>query len=180
MALSPKSITTFKENFRKGGARANQFKVALRFPGSVASGASSAKGEFLCFAATLPGAQIDVAPAQYRGRVVPLAGERQFQPWTISVFNDEDFEIRNSFELWMNTINNVKHNSGVVAPIEYTADLNVMQMNRNDEILKNYKIVDAWPTNMSDIQLDFSANNQVETFQVTFVYSYWELDKNAE
>lgn len=169
------SIQEFKANLLGGGARANQFKVELSFPALVSgTGDAARKAQFLCSASSLPGSTIDVAPVFYRGRAVPLAGERTFAPWGITVINDTDFAIRDAFEKWSQTINSVKNNTGATNPMLYTAQMSVHQLDRNGGVVKSYTFVDAWPSNVGEIQLDFGNNNTLETFTVEMQYAYWE------
>lgn len=168
------NISGFRASLKTGLIRPNTFQVDLTFPGYVADGAAaSALGQFHCKAASLPERTIQPVPVFYRGRSINVAGETEFQPWTISVYN-ENFEIRNAFENWMNGINNLGDNTGIVAPAEYTSDLYVTQLERDGSAVKSVKLVNAFPIQISPIQLDFEANNQVELFEVTFVYDYYE------
>ena len=36
-----------------------------------------------------------------------------------------------------------------------------------------YNMLGAWPSRVSQIDLDWEAQNQVEVFQVVFSYDYW-------
>lgn len=125
------------------------------------------------------GSQIGITNASYRGRDVPLAGERTFQPWTINAYNDTDFSIRDAFENWMGKINDVKENTGITNPMMYTSQLSVKQLDRNGATIKTYTVFDAWPTAVGDIQLDFGANTQIESFPITFVYTYWTTETSS-
>lgn len=171
------SLQEFKSNLLGGGARPNQFRVELTFPG-LAQNASEAgrRAQFLCTAASLPGSEIGVAEVYFRGRRLPLAGERRFAPWQVSILNDTDFIIRNSLESWANAINDLQFNTGVTTASAYSSDMLVHQLDRNGQTLKSYKFVGAWPAQIDPIQLDFSTNDQVETFSVTFEYAHFETD----
>ena len=93
------NISDFKAQLTGGGARANQFRVELSFPSFVTLGAiAGVQAQFLCNAAQLPSSTIEPITVLYRGRPVNFAGERTFQPWTISVYNDTNFNIRNALE----------------------------------------------------------------------------------
>ena len=70
-------------------------------------------------------------------------------------------------------INGNASNSGKTSPAQYQADLSVIQYDRNNLALKSYKFVDAFPIDISPIELEFSKNNQIESFQVTLAYQYW-------
>jgi hypothetical protein len=168
------NIDAFKANMIGGGARANQFFVSLTFPNYVSAGTlASVKGQFVCKGAQLPASTIDNTPVNYRGRQVNFAGERTFAPWTITVLNDNDFLLRNAFEAWMNGINNNSNNTGLISPNQYQVDMEVSQLDRNGGVIKTYKFVDAYPTEVGSIELNFDTNNQVEEFTVTLQYNYW-------
>ena len=52
--------------------------------------------------------------------------------------------------------------------------MRVIQLDRNDAPLKTYKFINAYPTDIGDIQLSFEIPNQIEEFSVQFVYDYFE------
>jgi hypothetical protein len=49
------------------------------------------------------------------GRPINLGGEREFQPWTVQVYN-ENFLIRDALVRWSNGFNNIADNSGETSP----------------------------------------------------------------
>lgn len=171
------NISDFKAQMIGGGARANQFRVELAFPSYVQAGALvGLNSQFLCKAAQLPASTVDNTQVFYRGRPVNFAGERTFQPWTITVYNDTTFTIRNAMERWSDGVLNHGQTNGRVNPRDYQVDLLVYQLDRNGATVKSYKFVDAYPTNVTAINLDYETNNQLETFEVEFTYNYWVSD----
>lgn len=169
------NISEFKAMMTGGGARPNQFRVELGFPAFVSTGAVvGLKTMFLCKAAQLPASTVENIAVQYRGRPVNFAGERTFAPWTITIYNDVDFAVRNALEVWSNGIQNLSSTNGITNPLDYQADLNVNQLDRNGAVVKAYKFRDAYPIEIGPIALDYEAGNQIETFDVTFQYNYWE------
>lgn len=167
-------ISDFKAQLVGGGARANQFRVDLTFPSYVAQGVvAGQQAQFLCKAASLPASTIENTGIQYRGRPINLAGERTFEPWTITVYNDTSFNIRNAMEQWAHGIQSLNTTEGRVNPRDYQVDLQVEQLDRNGATIKQYKFIDAWPINIGPIALDYDTVNQIETFEVTFQYNYW-------
>ena len=167
------SINTFKSKLTNGGARANQFEVLVTFPTLVPNSANAnAKVPYLCEAASLPASTIEVAEGWYRGRRVPFAGERNFQPWTLTFLN-ENFEVYNAFQSWSNSMNNVSTNQGVIDWSQYTTQLVVNQLDRNDNVIKTFTFQGAFPIDVSAIDLNFASNNQIEKFNVTFDYTNW-------
>lgn len=158
-----------------GGARSNQFKVSIVPPTLVANGANAGRAmEFLCKAASLPSSDIADITTMYRGRPVHFAGEREFQPWQISVYNDTDFMIRDMFESWSHLMVNYNATDGRPTPLEYQVDGTVFQLDRNGNILKSYKFHDMWPQSVGAIALSFDDNNQIEMFDITFQYNFFE------
>jgi len=127
----------------------------------------------MCKAASLPGSTVENIPMQYRGRQVNVAGERTFSPWTIAIYNDVDFGIRNAMEQWSNGVQNLSSTNGRTNPRDYQVDLAVHQLDRGGAIVKTYKFIDAYPIDIGAIALDFDTTNQVEQFDVTFQYNYW-------
>lgn len=168
------NIADFKAQMIGGGARPNQFFVQLTFPSYVGLGVvAGQQAQFLCRSAQLPASTIEPITTLYRGRPVQFAGERTFQPWTVAIYNDTTFNIRNALESWQNGIQNYDTTVGRTNPTEYQVDLQVFQLDRSGAIIKSYKFVDAMPVNIGPIQLDFDQQNQIEQFDVEFTYNFF-------
>jgi hypothetical protein len=168
------NVDQFKAAMIGGGARANQFFVSLTFPDYVSvGGLATGSAAFLVSAAALPGSVVAPTIVQYRGREVKFAGERTFAPWTITVMNDVSFGIRNALERWMAGMNGLTDNAGYTAPGTYQKQLNVTQLDRNNNPLKNYKIEGAFPIDLSDITLNYGDNDTIETYTCTFQYQHY-------
>ncbi len=168
-------ISKFKGLLGAGGARPNQFRVILNFPGYVTS-VPDREYSLLVTGAALPASTVNPTLVQYRGREVKLAGERIFDPWTITIINDTGMSLRKPFEEWMNGMNNLELNTGVLAPTDYQADLQVEHLDRNDDPLMIYTLYNAFPINMSEIALQYGQNDVIEEFTVTFNYSHYLTD----
>jgi hypothetical protein len=168
------NIADFKAQMIGGGARPNQFRVELTFPSFVTLGAvAGQRAQFLCKAAQLPASTIETIPVLFKGRPVNFAGERTFAPWTVSIYNDTTFGIRNALEQWQSGIQNYDTTLGKVNPTEYQVDLQVHQLDRSGSIIKTYKFIDAFPTSISAIGLDYEQQNAIEQFDVEFQYNYF-------
>jgi hypothetical protein len=170
------NINEFKSRLRGGGARANQFKVTLPFPGYAAVGGETSDLAFLCSATALPGQTVGQVAIPFRGRILNIAGDRTFEPWTITVLNDTDFKLYRAFERWMNGINNMTDNEGIANPADYQVDGFVDQLDRNGNTLKSYTYRGLYPEALANIPLSYGTNDAIETFDVTFRYQYFETD----
>jgi hypothetical protein len=167
------NITQFKSRLSGGGARANQFKVILqRFP----SGADDVTDDlsFLCKSTVLPGQSITATVVDFRGRQIKLAGDsRAFEDWQMTIINDTTFNIRNSFEQWMEKINNMSTNGGATNPIDYQTDIIVQQLDRDENVLKTYTLINAFPVGLGEIAVSYDTNDTIEDFTVDFAYEYY-------
>jgi hypothetical protein len=168
------NISDFKSQLIGGGARPNQFNVQLTFPAFVGTGAAvGLSAQFLCKATTLPASTVENMQLMYRGRQVNFAGEKTFAPWSVTIYNDTTFLIRNAMEKWSDGIMNNARTNGITNPRDYQVDLLVNQLDRNGAVIKTYRLHDAYPSNVAAITLDYDSNNQIETFDVEFNYNYW-------
>jgi len=175
------NIADFKAQMIGGGARPNQFYVQLTFPTFVTLGpVAGQRAQFLCKAAQLPASTIENIGLLYKGRPVNFAGERTFQPWTVTIYNDTSFGIRNALEQWQSGIQNYDTTDGRVNPVDYQVDLAVYQLDRSGAIIKTYQFIDAFPTSISAIGLDYEQQNAIEQFDVEFQYNYFTSDTGAQ
>ena len=170
------NINDFKAKLAGGGARANQFKVTMPFPGYAQVGGEIEDLAFLCRATTIPAMNVGVVEVPFRGRKIYIGGDRTFDTWSITVLNDTNFKIRNAMERWQNGINNMSDNEGLSNPVDYQVDAFVDQLDRNGNTLKSYTLRGAYPVDIAAIDLNFATNDEVETFGVTFQYQYFETN----
>ena len=183
-----RNIQEFRSRMTGGGARSNLFEVEITFPDNIGISESlvSDKIPFLVKAAEIPASNLGNIPVPYRGRVLPIAGDRTFDPWTVTIINDTDFLIRDAMERWSNSINDIQTAQGTINPEDYQTSARVFQKTReglgpdSDEVdLRIYKFEGIYPNVVSSIPLDFGATDQIEEFQVTFNYLFYEVQTAA-
>ena len=165
-------VDDFKAKLKGGGARPNLFKATINFP-AYAQGDVELTS-FMCKAAQLPSSVMGIIEVPFRGRQLKIAGDRTFETWSPTILNDTDFVVRDSMERWMNGINAHSANTGLVAPADYSADLVVEQLDRDETVLKRYNFRGCFPTNISAIDLAYETNDAIEEFTVDFQVQYWE------
>ncbi len=183
------TIDSFKSSVVSDFARPNLFQVDLSFPTEVIANATglSDLGKFTVRAANLPSSQMGIVEVPFRGRVLKIAGDRTFEPWTITIMNDSRFSLRNAFEAWVEKIQaaneNITQTSGLGDESDatgYFTDMFVHQLSRDasssekSTILRSYKFTDVFPSNVSAIDLDFGSNDAVEEFTVELQVQYWQ------
>lgn len=176
------NVTEFRANLLGDGARPNLFQVSLTFPAVANSPVAGQRLSFLAKTAQLPGSTVGTVPMYYFGREMKFAGNRTFPDWSITIINDEDFNVRNAFEKWLDSINshslNVR-NPAAFNQLLYTADATVTQFSKVGTPIKSYKFVGLFPTDVSPIELDWGSNDSIEEFGVTLAYQYWESDTTS-
>jgi len=181
------TIDDFKANVASDFARPNLFQVDLAFPSGIINNAGLVNlGKFTVRAANLPSSQIGVIEVPFRGRVLTIAGDRTFEPWTITIQNDSGFALRNAFELWTSSIQAYNENFTAAAGLGdaddssgYFADMSVHQLARDvkdgekPKVLKSYRFYNVFPSNIAAIDLDFGNNDAIEEFTVELQTQYW-------
>lgn len=173
------NITGFQGQLALGGARPNLFQVTIDNP--VDRGAFI-KTSFMVKAAQIPAATLGVAPVQYFGREVKLAGNRTFEDWTVTILNDEDFLVRDGMERWSNAINGLETNLRSVSlatTAQYKTNATVTQFSKTGLPIRSYNFVGIFPTSITAIDLDWGTNDTIEEFQVTFAYDYWQAGEGV-
>ena len=170
-------VDDFKSKIRGGGARPNLFKATVNFPTYAAGDVELTS--FMCKGAQLPSSVTKVIDVPFRGRQLKVAGDRTFEPWTVTIINDTDFAVRDSMERWLNGINNHKANAGLTNPVDYQADLIVDQLDRDGNEIKTYNFRGAFPVNISNIELSYETVDTIEEFTVEFQIQYWESNTTS-
>lgn len=191
-----RTLDKFKSKLVGGGTRPNLFACELAFPDGLGIDVDE-DYEIMVKAASLPASNINVINIPFRGRNLKVAGDRTFDPWTITVINDTNFKIRNSFERWMNFINRHDDAAGVITPAAYQKEMKVFQLGRGNvseatngalpdtgskiPVLKAYKFYGVFPTSVSAIELSYDNADSIEEFTVDLQVQWWDtIDANEE
>ena len=190
-----RTIDSFKSKLRGGGARSNLFEVSFgREQGGIPQNSifSSFGLTFenddlmLIKTAGLPASSLSEIPVAFRGRTLKVAGDRTFDNWSINIINDTDFKWRKFFEKWVNYITKASDGSGTINPAEYMIDMNVAQLSRgpgsnpntintaNIQVLRKYIVHSVFPTSVSQIDLSYNNENEIEEFTVDLQVQWWE------
>ena len=134
----------------------------------------------LAKAANIPASTVGVIDVPYRGRVLKIAGDRTFEPWTVTILNDAGFSLRSKFESWSTNIQALQQNfQNANTMAEYQAMAKVRQMDRKGKIIRTYKFEGIWPSNISSIGLDWGTTDTPEEYTVEFQVQYWTYDNDV-
>lgn len=199
----PTAISTFKHHFTS--VRPTLFKITPVYSGftamtpspdlhfNVADVKHANAFYFYAKASTLPASIVGEIEVPFMGRKFYEHGDREFNPWDITIVNSQDFSIRNWLETWMNGMNqhdankeggNRFNGAGFFRGINtlegsgsdyynYFCDFLIEQLNRRNDVIAKYRMIDAFPTQCGEISMDYSSTNQIEEFTATFRHQYW-------
>tara|TARA_B100000579_G_C22461865_1_gene679305 strand:- start:71 stop:682 length:612 start_codon:yes stop_codon:yes gene_type:complete len=188
-----KTIANFKSQLVGGGARPNLFEVEMATLPDGVAWPENAKRTFnyLCKAAQLPASNLAQIDIPFRGRIFKVAGDRTVEPWTVTIINDENFQIRNAMENWVEKIAKLSDNIGNVNPNAYMVNAKVFQLGRGSKpgdpnnqgvdngdanaVLKEYEFIDIFPTAVSPIDLSYDSSDAIEEFTVEFQVNSFSL-----
>lgn len=148
-------------------ARPNLFEVVITYLGENFS--------FNCKATALPAGIVEKIPVGYMNRKINVAGDRTFDDWTITVMNDDAHKVRQLFVDWQGIAAGQGNEITGGKPSEYKKTAVVRQYARDSvTVTKEVEITGLWPTNVGEVTLDWDASNEIETFEVTLAFDWWE------
>ena len=183
------SVQDFATALPQGGARSGLFQCVISIPnlGGGIAGSTEADKRFklTAHASSVPASTIEPVDVSYFGRTFSIPGSRTFEDWTTTIYNTEDFKVRDAIEKWSEAINGHETNTTAIAAIgldaasgisgaggAYTADVKVELMDKKGTALRTYTMFDAWPAGIGAIDLAWEGND-IQTFEVTWSYNYW-------
>lgn len=165
--MSLPSVNNFRNRLSLGGARANYYLVNGPTIGSDMA--------YLARSTSLPAATVNAVEVMTPGgRKLKYAGERTFEDWTVSVYNDTQMITRRKFEAWQTNCANWDNPLGADALNAYgVSDWTVTQLSRSGVAVRSYRFHNMWPSALGSIELSFDEQSSIEQFDVTFSYSHY-------
>lgn len=164
------NINEMRAGLVGGGARPSQFEVIITNP---ISSIADIKVPIMCKASQIPGYSIGKIEIPYFGRKIPIPGDRVVNDWTVTIMNDETFDIRNALEEWQNAMNSQQGNIATRGsnPSLYTSQATVRQFGKAGNVIRTYEINGIFPMDISPIDLSWESIDIIEEFQVTWAAS---------
>lgn len=160
-------LTDLTRAFESGDfARSNLFEVEIPYLGKNFS--------FKCRAAPMPAGQVDKIPVSYQNRKYNVGGDRTFDDWTVTIYGDDAHRTRQDLIDWQGLVHGQGNEITGATPAEYKKTATIRQFARDAKtITKEYTLYGAWPSLVGEVQMDWDQNNEVQTFETTFVYDWW-------
>jgi hypothetical protein len=176
---------------KKGGlAKSNRFNIIFTPPkqsllnlnpevlvGSLVSGNFSVKNlindprdiSLLCQSATLPGRQITTIDYIAEKQNVPIPYTAIDEDVSVKFLLTNDYYMKILFDNWLNSILDMNvYQIGYKK--DFAVDVIIQQINEKNIPVYGVKLINAFPTTVSGVELDNGAENSVSELTVTFSY----------
>ncbi|QPB08856.1 tail tube protein [Klebsiella phage Metamorpho] len=161
-------LTDVTKGFESGDfARPNLFEVEISHLGR--------KFSLQCKAAPMPAAIVEKIPVGYMNRKLNVAGDRTYDDWTVTIYNDDKHETRKAILEWQSMAHAMGNEITGMTPADYKKTAIVRHFARDGKTITNEHVITGlWPTNVGEVQMDWDSNNEIETFETTFSIDWWE------
>jgi hypothetical protein len=170
------TLSTFKGALASGGARPSLFDVTISKP-SVLDVGNFDDMATQCTVSAIPPLTVTPIERQYFGRTVKIPGDMVFGDLSTTIINTENFSVRTPLELWMDKINSTATNYGFSNNASTFGSVTLTQYDKSGSSLLTWKFIDCWPQTISEIALSYDTASDIEQFDVTWAYNYYEQAK---
>ena len=177
------SVNEFRQQLSAGGARPSLFEVELTAPAALTNTTALNNFKFFCKIAQLPESTFGVVEVPYFGRKVKVAGDRVFNELSLTIINDEDYEIYNAHERWMHNIalhqQETQSRATALGADDYLGSAVIRQFAKTGEVIKQINVVNMFPTTLGAVDLSWETTDTIMEFAVTYQYDWWESDQSG-
>ena len=166
------NINDFRAKMQYGGARTSLFQVRLTNP---IEGIADLEYPFFVHATSLPGSTVNPLELRYFGRAVKFPANREFDNWDVTIYNDENFLLRNALESWAGSINGLESNIRKTPSAETAlvkSDAEIIQFSKTNVPIRTYRMIGIWPQAISPIDLTWESDD-IQRFSVSFSVDYY-------
>jgi len=173
------NINTFRQKLN-GGSKANLFRILIE-PETDITGVDLSNLSILCKSGAIPAFTLGVIEVPFRGRRIKVPGDRTYADWTATIVNDDAQAVRKSFDNWLNYIIDVNgENELRIGTDSYRCKITVQQLRPDGTVARVYELYDAFPTDVSTIDLSYDTTDAIQEFTVTFQYHYLDVGATSE
>lgn len=165
------NVNTFV-NALKEGARPNLFSVSIY--GSPLKNFFGT--ELTCKATTIPAMTLGVIEVPFKGRRIKVVGDRTFAEWSATFIADEEQVLYDQFHTWSNFIrrNNYSFDASLGSKTLTDYDSTIVIRHHDDAggTINYSYLMQAFPTEISQVDLSYDQTDVLSEFTVTFQYQY--------
>lgn len=85
---------------------------------------------------------------------------------------------RHFFDIWQTSVVNINDNS-LNFFVEYTQDIDIWQLDRNNKKTYGVRLYAAWPVAIGEVSYNYAQNNAVTEITVTMEYKLWKNNHDS-
>ena len=160
----------FIKNSFQNLARSNRFTVVFDSPNESGTDALY----IACRRAKWPYLSLSTATVKYQGPSFQVPYEQILEEVHLDFFIDDEFNNYNFFKNWFEKILDPKTKDFEFLA-NYGQDVQIFQLDSNGETIDNVKLLNAYPKTISEIDFAHDNDNEIQTFNVSFVYDGLEF-----
>lgn len=181
-------VTKFMSNINRhhGLAMATHFNVNIPIVSGIpAENINTEALSLMCKSAKLPGINLltsEISHAGY-GAVEKRPYRTGFNDAQFDFYLDSENHLSQYFDAWMKKIANFTPDGANESqrdtfdyPSTYWVDITVNQYDETEKKTKSYTLIDAYPTNIGEVSLDWDTGNPI-LLPVNFTYTTWTTNK---
>ena len=175
MATEYFNVDTFRTKL-KGGSKANLFRMGIALNSGSIEGVVLTNFSTLCKSGAIPAFTLGVIEVPFRGRRIKIPGDRTYGDWTATFVNDGNQDIRKTFDNWLKSIVNPDGEEDLGSGEDtYRSTITIEQLKPDGTVARIYDLYDAFPTDVSAIDLSYDTTDAIQEFTVTFQYHYLDV-----
>ena len=186
MAFSPSQmVANFKEP-----AKAHNFEVAITSP--IYSPYQDGEMRFKCESIEFPGRSAITTDYRLYGTLQKVAYNTIYQDLTMSVLVSSDYNEVEYFNGWFDKVVGSHRTNNFEAPgptsslgfdvnyyDEYKSFVNILAYDQTGNVVRNCKLLDAYPLIVNPIALNWNSN-EIVRLNVTMTYRYWKDEQELD
>lgn len=176
MAKSHFNLDSFRNEVLKFGlARTNRFEVIITPPIALSGLTNEAELVSLYVEqASMPLLNIFTKQLKIFGPTYqrPITSEYGGEGLPMTFHIDREMVVKSFFERWMHQVINPETFT-VGFQEDYVTDILIRQLDEQENITQEIKLLEAFPRNLNVLDLNNSSSNQTHRLNVLFAYRYW-------
>lgn len=174
----PRSIGDFLSVIKASGGLAHQnlYRVEFSFPDGFPADAEQL--ELLCDSASIPGRSLSTIDFQAHKQVYKIAQGFTQEDASFSFILTNDYAAKRIFDAWMRKSVDFEAYRAAYRE-QYVADISIYQVTKGGEDAYVGRLEAAYPTSVSAIVLENSAENTIQRMTVSMAYENLRLGEET-
>lgn len=186
------NVDDFKsQSFLKEGlSRPSHFEVNITKPAFIQDNGlfeNTNNLRLLCKSAVMPGTllQTSIIPSYGYGPMINRPTQATFNDVNLVFLVDSNVDVYWLFKSWTEYISKTSSARGGDRYLfefaeQYTTTVDITKYKSTGEETHTVQLIDAFPTNVGELNLDWDDKDSINTLAVSFAYTTYEIGVNAE